>query len=430
VSLNLSKKDYERLVTQISQTKTVLRQVNDLMPYARNSRKHEDWQVAQLAASIKEFGFRSAILTQEDGTIIAGHARVMAALKLNLPEVPCIVVDGLTKAQIQALVIADNKHALNASWDDEMLANELREISIEEPDFDFGSIGYSDEELAGIFEDNETKEGLTDPDAVPDVDKNIFNVERGDIWILGEHRLMCGDSTSKDDVDNLMPSINVDVTFTSPPYNAAKNSHMKEFSDAFSSKYENTGDDLSNDDFVDFLNKSFELSMSKSKWVFWNMQLLAHNKLALLTWLSNYKEKIKDILIWNKKIAPPNIVKGAFNTKFEFVFCFSNDYAETRAFPAEWRGQYPNVIETENNSGNENAETHRAGFPVAFPLWFIEKLDCIQSVYEPFCGTGTTIIACEKTNRKCYGMEIDPHYCSVIIKRWQDFTGKTAVKAS
>jgi len=217
-----------------------------------------------------------------------------------------------------------------------------------------------------------------------------------------------------------------DITFTSPPYNADANSHLTGNVKGFDKKYRSGGDDLSNDDYVNLLTNSTSISLEFSNYVFVNLQLLAHNRLAIFNYQSNFKEVIKDVLIWNKKIAPPNIVKGSFNTKWEYVFCFSHDN-KTRGFPCEWRGKYFNVIETESNSGNEFAKDHKAGFPIAFPLWVIEKMDFCKTVYEPFCGTGTTIIACEKTNRKCFGMELDPHYCSVIIKRWEDFTGKKAI---
>ena len=144
--------------------------------------------------------------------------------------------------------------------------------------------------------------------------------------------------------------------------------------------------------------------------------MLAQNKFTLIDYQYKLKEQLKDILIWNKSQCPPNIVKGAFNTKWEYVFCFSAKN-ETRGFPCKWQGKFPNVIETENASGNDYAQIHKATFPIAFPAWIIEKMDFAKSVLDLFLGTGTTMVASHQLKRKCYGMELDPKYCQVIVDR-------------
>lgn len=189
------------------------RKVSDLTPYARNSRTHSDEQVAQIAASIKEWGWTVPVLIEPDGGIIAGHGRVMAAQRLGITEVPCMVADGWSEAQKRAYIIADNKLALNAGWDDEMLRTEFAELG--EMGFDIGLTGFGEMELASLLA--EKTEGLTDPDAVPDAPEIPVTVE-GDVWVLGRHRIMCGDSTSIDAVDKLMDGQRGDLCFTSPPY--------------------------------------------------------------------------------------------------------------------------------------------------------------------------------------------------------------------
>jgi DNA modification methylase len=287
------------------------------------------------------------------------------------------------------------------------------------PDFDIDLLGIKD----FVLEPADKFEG--DEDAVPEVPEP--KTKRGELWILGEHRLLIDDCTVKENVERLMGGEKADITFTSPPYNAAKNSHLNGRVDGFENKYESNSDAMDDEEYLRFLIKFTDIAVNTSDYVFVNLQLLAHNKVPLAAYWAANKNQTKDVLIWNKSQCPPNIVIGAFNTKFEFIFCFSKD-SKTRGFPVDWRGQYPNVVETESNSANEHADVHRAGFPVSLPSWFIDKFPFAKQIYEPFLGSGSTLIACEKTNRKCFGMEIDPHYGSVIIERWQKFTGKTAVR--
>ena len=193
------------------------RDIADLIPYARNSRTHSEAQVAQIAASIKEWGFTTAVLIDHDCGIIAGHGRVLAARKLGMTTVPVVIADGWTDAQKRAYIIADNKLALNAGWDDELLALELEEL--QGLDFDLDLIGFDEDELAELLQDVGVTEGLTDPDDAPEVDEENEPVsQRGMVWLCGSHRVMCGDSTSEGDVAKLMDGIDSDLVFTDPPY--------------------------------------------------------------------------------------------------------------------------------------------------------------------------------------------------------------------
>jgi len=244
-----------------------------------------------------------------------------------------------------------------------------------------------------------------------------FEYEESDIK---SHFVMCGDSTDFGAVSDLMNGDRADITFHSPPYNASKNSHLNGEVTGFDDKYQTHNDALEDADYLRLLISTTENSLEFSKYAFINLQLLTHNRLPIIDYQTHFREMIKDILVWNKSVAPPNITKGAFNTKWEYIFAISKD-TKTRGFPTNWQGKYPNVIETENNSGNQYADEHRAGYPLALPIWIIQKMDFAKSVIDLFLGTGTTLIACEQTDRTCYGMELDPKYVDVIRKRYHKF---------
>jgi len=391
--------------------------IGQLIPYAKNSRKHSDIQIKQVVNSITEFGFTNPILIDEEFNIIAGHCRVMAAQKLNMHMIPCVILAGLTESQKRAYVIADNKLALNAEWDIDILLSEVNQL--QDDGFDVEMTGFSLDEIADLTPDVMSV-GLCDDDAVPETpDEPITKL--GDIYTLGNHRLMCGDSTMIDSVDKMMNGEKADIGFTSPPYNANKNS-----GGLIEKKYKNDEDAKDDSDYLQFLIDFTNNSIIHCEYSFINIQMLSHNKIPLFDWQNHFKDKIKDIIIWVKKICPPQINKGTFNSKWEYLFCFS-DQSKSRAFPCKWQGQYPNVIETMNASQNEFADIHKATFPVEFPEWIIERMDFCKSVLDLFGGSGSTLIACEKTNRQCYMMELSPQYCDVIVKRWEEFTGNKAV---
>lgn len=342
----------------------------------------------------------NSIKIDKDFTVLAGNQRVKACRELKMKEVFVTNLGHLTKEQQQEYIIKDNKHygewnySMLSEWDNE----QLKEWGIE---------GLEEEEIKGLIED----------DYIPEVKES--KVKRGDIWQLGEHRIMCGDSTSSDDVAKLMNGEKADISFTSPPYNAGKN--IRGYF------YENDNDNKSNEDYIKFLYDFTINTIKYSKFSFVNIQMLEGNKTDIIEYQYKLKNYLKDILIWNKNIAPPHINKGTFATKWEYVLSFSEN-KKGRAFPCSWQGKFTNVIETENASANNYANIHKATFPISFPSWIIEKMDFAKSVLDVFMGTGTTLIAAEKLNRKCYGMELDQKYCDVIIERWEQFTGQTAVK--
>ena len=386
-----------------------------LIPYANNSRTHSEEQVKQIASSMKEFGFTSPVLIDEDGGIIAGHGRVMAAELLELKEVPSIVLAGLTEAQKKAYIIADNQLPLNADWNLDLLKLEIQNLN--ELDFNIDLLGFDDDFLDGLLE-LEPEDGLTDEDAVPEAPENPVSV-LGDIWQLGNHRLMCGDSTSIDDVERLFDGQKADITFTSPPYNvgATPNGNDK--------KYLNDNDNKSLGEFRTFLNEYTINALLVSDYVFSNIQSLAGNKISLIEHLYDMREKFADTMIWDKKTAEPAMARKVLNSRFEYIHIFSND-AKRVVGSRDFRGTLSNIVEINSKQDKKFSKIHKATFPMEFADHFISNFS-ESSVYEPFCGTGTVLICCEKNNRNCFAIELDPRYVDVIIKRWEEFTGKQAI---
>lgn len=400
------------------------RKTESLIPYARNSRTHTDAQIGQIAASIREWGFTNPILIEPDGGIIAGHGRVMAAQKLGLDEVPCIIAEGWSDAQKRAYVIADNKLALNAGWDESVLAVEFAELA--DFAFDLELTGFSLDEISAL-QPEEISEGLTDEDAVPDVPEHPVTVE-GDVWLLGRHRLMCGDSTSIDAVDKLMAGRKANICFTSPPYNAG--SMNIKGNKTTGKKYNSFDDNQTADEFFDFLSANMSCMLSVSDEVFYNIGLVQDNKRTIFKIVDAFGDTFKDIIYWKKKTAAPHIQKGVINNLVEFILCFG-DGKRKFVNPQFGQGTYWNVIEGAGASGNDYSDIHKATFPVYLPENIVTNFTGMNAiVIDCFGGTGTTLIACEKTSRDCRMMELDPKYCDVIIKRWQDFTGKKATLES
>jgi DNA modification methylase len=414
------------------------RSVETLIPYINNSRKHSDEQIAQIAASIKEFGWTNPILVDGANGLIAGHGRLMAARKLKMDKVPVIELAHLSENQKKALIIADNKLALNSDWDSELLTLELQELLGEE--YDLELLGFDKDELDALLNVIEGTDGLTDEDAVPEVPDEP-KTKPGDIYILGNHRLMCGDSTNIDAVDKLMNGQNADFCFTSPPY-----ADQREY---------NGGKELSTEHLATFIRTAsgfcnfFAVNLGISRKdgeinQYWDDYIIEAKNcgLKLLSWN-----------IWNREGMGGSIgnMTAMFPIEHEWIFVFGNDVKDinrTRdnkhagesgkstirqkdgeTTPNSWainkKGKIGTVFTCDFARGKKE---HPAMFPVEFPIGYIES--CTNSndvVYEPFGGAGSTMIAAEKLGRKSYLMELDPKYCDVIVKRWEDFTGKQAV---
>ena len=374
----------------------------DLIPYARNSRTHSDDQVNQIASSIKEFGFTNPILIDEQGGIIAGHGRVMAAKKLGLTDIPCIELAHLTETQKRAYVIADNKLALNAGWDDEMLRLEFDELK--EAGFDLELTGFSLDEIDGL-QVNEITEGLTDEDAVPEAPEEPVS-KLGDVWLLGNHRLMCGDSTSIDAVEALLQNQRAQMVHTDPPYGVSYQSNMR----TKSAKFEV----LKNDDV--FLDIAPVIDSVSDGWVFvwtsWKVLPQWFDQFSSFGYPSNQ-------VIWFKGGGGIGDLKRTFSSDYETALVWHRG--------AELTGKRIGSVWKVGKDG-ATEYLHPTQKPVALAEEAIDKTTKAgYRVLDLFGGSGSTLIACEKTGRKAYLMELDPKYVDVIIKRWQDFTGKQAV---
>jgi len=380
-----------------------------LIPYARNSRTHSDAQVAQIAASIKEFGFTNPVLIDETGSIIAGHGRVMAARKLAIADVPSIRLTHLTEAQKKAYIIADNKLALNAGWDDEMLAVELTDLK--DMGFDLDLTGFSTDEIEALLAPAGT-EGLTDEDAVPEVPEAPVTV-LGDVWLLGKQRVMCGGSTSIDAVKKLMDGGGADMLLTDPPYNVEYTGKTKE---ALKIKNDSMGDD----DFRQFLRDAFVSadSVMKSGSVFyiWHADSEGYNFRGAT---HDAGWKVRQCLIWKKQ----TLVMGRQDYHWKHEPCL---YGWKEGAGHLWAADRKQTTILEFDRPSRSGE-HPTMKPVGlFEYQMLNNTKGGDIVLDLFGGSGTTIIAAEKNGRYGYLMELDPKYCDVIVQRWQEFTGQTA----
>jgi DNA modification methylase len=386
--------------------------ITRLTPYARNSRTHSDEQISQIAASIKEWGWTTPVLVDEDGSIIAGHGRTLAAQRLKMTEVPVMVAKGWSDAKKRAYVIADNKLAMNAGWDNEMLALELGEIG--DLGFDLDLTGFTADEIAALMPE-QIEPGLTDEDAVPDVPVQPVTV-LGDVWVLGGHRLMCGDSTSIDAVDKLMAGEKADMVFTDPPYGMFLNTDYDSMF-AADKAHRKTGkrfDEVAgdHDDFAPELISTIFTAFPDAKEVFiWGADYFSDL-------IPNRKDG--SWVVWDKR-TNENMDKVSGNT---FELCWSKQKHKRLIARILWSGHHGMAKD------DTKTRVHPTQKPVELVLWFFDQWgkDC-KLVADLFGGSGSTLIACEKTSRQARLMELDPKFSDVIIKRWQDFTGKKATHA-
>ena len=385
--------------------KIVQKKVDSLIPYIKNSRTHSDEQVAQIAASIKEFGWTNPILVDGTNGIIAGHGRLLAARKLGYKDVPTIELSELTETQKKAYIIADNRLALNAGWDNEMLALELGEIG--DLGFDLDLTGFTADEIAALTPE-QIEPGLTDEDEVPELPEQPVTV-LGDVWVLGKHRLMCGDSTSIDAVDTLMAGQKADILFTDPPYGI-------NFKPQRGTHDIILNDNLEGKEFDEFLDGTFAAALASMKpdtyafiWTGWT-------KIGAFERSIQKFFKIQAMHVWVKN----NFGIGYYSRpKHEpFYLCLNGKPVYPSTAPADvW------------DAARVHKTVHSCEKPVCLIEDILNTYHKNSVVLDLFGGSGSTLIACEKTNRQARLMELDPKYCDVIIKRWQDFTGKKATHA-
>ena len=363
--------------------------VDKLIPYARNARTHSDEQVAQIAASIREFGFNNPILIADDNTIIAGHGRVMAARKLGLTDAPCIRLSHLSETQRKAYILADNKLALNAGWENSLLSVELEELI--GSGFDISLTGFTQEEIDAL-KPIEVTEGLTDEDATPEVPEEPVT-RLGDVWLLGKHRVMCGNSTMLADVERLMDGVSPDCIHTDPPYGmnaVSKSSVLKK----------NYKQDILGDDTPDVAKDAFRLIYGMwpdAKQIWWGANYYCSVLPDSECWL-----------VWDK----------------------NNGQSDQTDCELAW-ANFRSVVRQFTLASEKTNRVHPTQKPVALMEWILKRFNLsVKTVADFFGGSGSTLIAAEKHGAQAFIMEFDPRFVDVIVKRWQDFTGKKATLES
>jgi DNA modification methylase len=415
--------------------------VDRLIPYARNSRTHSDAQVAQIAASLREYGFTNPVLIDKDGGIIAGHGRTLAALQIGLTEVPCIRLPHLSDAQKRAYIIADNKLALNAGWDESMLALELRELK--EIGYNVGLTGFDDKEIDALLASLDEEPGLTDPENCPETQTAVIT-QPGDVWQMGNHRLMCGDSTSSDDVATLMHGRFADLVWTDPPYNVAVQGKAGSI----------MNDSMSGTDFRAFMADvyaRYNEAMRPGAVIY-----VAHAETERVSFTEQLVAaglKLSQTLIWVKQSA--TLSRNDFNWRHEPILYgwkegaahyFCGDFTRTTVIEDDidyHAMKKPDLIALLKATQAQKPDTtlycdrptKSELHPTMKPVALVQKMIEWSShpgnlVLDLFGGSGTTLIASTMTARQCYMMELDPKYADVIVRRWQQFTGKTATHES
>lgn len=377
--------------------------VKSLIPYARNARTHSDMQVAQIAASIKEFGFLNPIVIAEDNTILCGHGRLMAAQKLGLKKVPCVKESHLTETQRRAFIIADNKLSLNAGWDNELLSVELTEL--QGADFDLDLLGFDEKELSQLFDEgNEIQEDEFDVET--ELTKPTFS-KLGDIWSLGRHRLVCGDSTKEETYKSLMGKKKANLVMTDPPYNV----------DYQGSAGKIKNDNMESDKFYQFLFDAFvnmEQAMASDASIY-----VFHADTEGLNFRKAFTDAgfyLSGCCIWKK----PSLVLGRSPYQWQHEPCL---YGWKKKGKHQWYSgrKETTVWEFEKSKKNSEHPTMKPIPLLAYPITNSTMSNAI--VLDPFGGSGSTLIACEQTDRICYTIELDEKFCDVIVNRYLEQVG-------
>jgi len=393
------------------------RPVQSLIPYARNARTHSPEQVAQIAASIREFGWTNPILLDGDQGVIAGHGRLLAARQLGLAEVPCIELAHLSDTQRRAYILADNRLALNAGWDDELLRIELGEL--QSLDFDLDLLGFDDGELQELLTGGEaTQDGLADEDAVPEVPATLVS-RPGDVWIMGSHRLLCGDATVAASYDTLLQGESVDMVFTDPPYNV---NYANSAKDKLRGRDRAILNDNLGADFHDFLLAALTPTVQHCRGAVY----VAMSSSELDTLQSAFRAAgghWSTFIIWAKHTF--TLGRADYQRQYEPIL-----YGWPEGATRHWcgdrdQGDVWNIKKPQKN------DLH----PTMKPVELVERAIRNSSrpgnvVLDPFGGSGTTLIAAEKSGRIARLIELDPKYVDVIVRRWQDFTGQQAVRVA
>ena len=376
---------------------TVSKQISDLVFDPINARKHPTKNIEAIKGSLAKFGQQKPIVINDKNIVIAGNGTLAAAKELGWKNINCVISD-LDDLNQMAFALADNRTSELAEWDLDIVNQQLAQLEMN--NFDVEILHFDN--LPTI---ESSKDGLTDDDEVPEIEKNVFGVKRGDVWLLGNHRLMCGDSTSESDVAKLMDGKKADMVFTDPPYGINIVGGGKAFGSVGGGKIvpANTYKIIAGDNSIDTAIKAINIIKKLD---------IKHQIIWGGNYYASYLENSSCWLVWDKE----NSANFA-----DAELAWTNNKTAVRIFKHMWNGMI-------KASEHGTKRVHPTQKPIALAEWCFENYGDPKTILDLFLGSGSTLIACEKTGRICYGMELDEHYCSVIIKRWQDFTGNTAIK--
>lgn len=385
--------------------KVSIKPLKDLIPYARNSRKHSNAQIDQIAASMREWGWTNPVLVDENNTILAGHGRVMAAQKLGIENCPVIIAAGWSDDKKRAYVIADNKISENSSWDEDLLKIEIDDLG----GFDVSLLGFSDKEITQLLQNAQSVDGEDD---VPEISDRVAS-SMGQVWLMGNHKIMCGDSTNADDVRRLLSNVRPTLMVTDPPYgveyDASWRNKLNKRSDTANGK-------VLNDDQADW-SAAYRLFEGDVGYI-WHATSFQH---VVYKGIIESGFEVRANIVWVKNKL--TISRGHYHYQHEPCF-----YICRKGKSANWMGDRKQST-VWNIDKNKKSETgHSTQKPVeCMRRPIVNNSSPGQVVYEPFSGSGTTIIAAELTGRSCYAIELNPDYVDVAVKRWQTLTGGEAV---
>ena len=391
--------------------------INEIKPNPNNPRIIKDDKFKKLVKSIQDFPQMlelRPIVIDENNIVLGGNMRLKASIEAGLKDVPVKQAKELTEEQKKEFIVKDNVGYGEWDWDD--LANnwnveDLTEWGLDIPNFE-----------------PEVLEAEEDDFAVPDGGSET-DIVLGDLFEIGEHRLLCGDSTDSDQVAKLMNGQKANMSFTSPPYNAGKSETLSGNTHTTDNKYNEYNDNQTKDNYLDLLIGFTNNAILFSDYLICNIQSLAGNKIALIEYLNEYKDNFIDVAIWDKGHGAPAMAENVMTSAWEYMFFISSKDKATRAIPnANFRGTVPNIYRGKPNRNNEFSHVHAATFPIDLPEWALQFTKEGYIILDQFCGTGTTMVASHQLKRKCYGMELDPKYCQVIVDRMKKLDPTLVIK--
>lgn len=386
----------------------------------QNPRHISQDKLEKLKKSINEFPEMMAlrpIIVNKDYIVIGGNMRLTALLQLGYKEIPdeWVKIGNLQDEQQKRFIIADNVGF--GEWNWETLSNEWDVADLEEWGLDIPNF-ETDEEIEASEDDYDVPEGGIETDIVI-----------GDLFEIGEHRLLCGDSTDSDAMARLMNGEKADLSFTSPPYNAGKSEALSGNTHTIDNKYNEYNDNQSQSDYLDLLVGFTNNALLNSEYLICNIQSLAGNKIALIEYLNIFKNNFIDVAIWDKGHGAPAMAENVMTSSWEYMFFISSKERATRAIPnAGFRGTVPNIYRGKPNRNNEFSNVHAATFPIDLPEWVFQFTKQGNIILDQFLGTGTTMVAAHQMKRRCFGMELDPKYCQVIIDRMRKLDSTLIIK--